>query len=185
MTGFVRRTAHWLVRHSLPAAAATTVVIAGAGGGIGYTIAGQHTATAVTTAATPSTTQPGAATGSKHKPADAIIGRIVKRLAKAIDVPVAAVRAELTTKSINDIISAAGKDPATIETDIMAQLKTRGDRAVAAGRITPQQESAWLSMAKPEVDKLMADAPAQRTADIRALLQTLRAHHPKVAAPAP
>ena len=180
MIGFVRRTAHWVGRHSLPAAAAT-VVLAAAGGGIGYTVAGQHTATAVAAAASPSATQPGAASASQHKPGDRVITRIVKRLAKAIDVPVATVRAELTTKSINDIISAAGKDPASIEADILAQLKTRGDRAVAAGRLSPQQETAWLGMARSEVDKLMADAPAQRTADIRALLQTLRAHH----APAP
>jgi hypothetical protein len=188
MLGFVRRIAHWVGRHSLPAAAATVVVVAAAGGGIGYTVAGQHTATAASTSTTPaggSATRPSTGPSSKSRPGEAVIARMVKRLAAEINVPVATVRTELKTKSINDVVAAAGKDPATIEAGIMAQLQARGDRAVTAGRITAQQETTWLAMAKPEVEKLMAEAPAQRTTDIRTLLQTLRAHQPKVAAPAP
>ena len=198
MFSFLRSATRWVGQHSLPAAAVTVLLLGAAGGGVGYALAAQPTAAApvsptAPTPHSPSTTAPAAkakpkgAASAAGGAGQALLDRALEKLSAELGVPVATLRTELKTQSIDHVVTAAGKDPAVIEQDILAQLKTRADKAVAAGRITAQQEQAFLGRAKAEVDKLLADPPAQRAADLKTLLQALRARHAAspAATPAP
>lgn len=173
----IRSAARWVGRHSLPAAAVTVVVVGAAGGGVGYAIAGQHTAAAVTTApskpAAPAG-HPAPARGGAQARGQALVQRALSMLAKETGQSVASIRTQLASgKSIDDI--AGAKAPA-IENQILAQLTKLGDRAKAAGRITAAQETTYLAMAKTKVEALMAEPGTQLMKDVRSLLQMLRNH---------
>lgn len=190
MSSFIRSAAHWVARHSFPAAAATVLVVGAAGGGIGYSIAGQHAAAAPITSPAPSPTHsPAAAKPHSGTPASrgqALVTRALTMLSKATGQSVTSIRTQLAAgKSLDDI--AGAKAPA-IEAQILAQLTNLGDRAVKAGKITAAEETTYLALAKTKVAALMAEPGTQLMQDVQKFLQFLQTHHRAAAAsptPAP
>ena len=174
-----RRAARWVTRHSVPVATASVLVLGAAGGGIGYSLAGQRAAASdISATNVASTTGTSAAPAAPTKPraaaGQAVLAEALKRLSTLTGVPVAEVHKELATGSSIDTI--AGDKEETVEQEILTRLTKLGDRAVKAKKITAAQEKAFLDAAPAELEKLMADSGADRAKDLRALLQALRAH---------
>jgi hypothetical protein len=190
MFSFVRSAAHWVGRHSFPAAAATVLVVGAAGGGIGYSIAGQHATAAPVTSAAPSPTHSPAAakphSGTAVSSAQALVAKALGMLSKATGQSVASIRTQLAAGKSIDAIAGA-KAPA-VEAQILAEVTKLGDRAVTAGKITAAQEATYLALAKTKLAALMAEPGTQLMQDVQKFLQLLQTHHHGAAAsptPAP
>jgi hypothetical protein len=185
MFTFVRSATQWVGRHAFPAAAATVLVVGAAAGGIGYSIAGGHAAAAPISATAPSTTHPPATakakpkakphTGTAASRGQALINKALSMLSKETGQSVASIRAQLAAGKSVDAIAGA-KAPA-IQAQILAQLTKLGDRAVAAKKITPAQETMYLALAKTKVTALMAEPGTQLMQDVQKFLQMLQTHH--------
>jgi hypothetical protein len=185
MFTFVRSAAQWVGRHAFPAAAATVLVVGAAAGGIGYSIAGGHAASAPISATAPSTTHPPATakakpkakphTGTAASRGQALINKALSMLSKETGQSVASIRAQLAAGKSVDAIAGA-KAPA-VQAQILAQLTKLGDRAVAAKKITPAQETMYLALAKTKVTALMAEPGTQLMQDVQKFLQMLQTHH--------
>lgn len=189
MFTFVRSAAQWVGRHAFPAAAATVLVVGAAAGGIGYSIAGGHAAAAPISATAPSTTHP-PATG-KAKPhagtaanrGQALINQALSMLSKETGQSVGSIRALLAAGKSVDAI--AGATAPAVQAQILAQLTKLGDRAVAAKKITPAQETMYLALAKTKVTALMAEPGTQLMQDVQKFLQMLQTHRPAAATTTP
>jgi hypothetical protein len=183
MLTFVRSAAHWLGRHSFPAAATAVLVLGAAGGGIGYSIAAHPAAAPVSSSAAPASHPPARAkprSGTAASRGQALITKALGMLSKDIGQPVASIRTQLAAgKSINDIAGAI-KAPA-VQTQILAQITKLGDRAVKAGKISSTQESTYLALAKTKVAALMAEPGTQLLQDVQKFLQMLPTHRPSEA----
>jgi hypothetical protein len=186
MLTLIRSATHWVGRHSLPAAAATVLVLGAAGGGIGYSIA-SHTTAAPLSSSAPSASQPPATakahSGTAASRSQALITKALGLLSKAIGQPVASIRAQLAAgKSINDI---AGSKASAVEAQILAEITKIGDRAVKAGKINATQESTYLALAKTKVAALMAEPGMKLMQDVQKFLQFLQTQrHTATASPA-
>ncbi|MBJ7609746.1 MAG: hypothetical protein JF887_10025 [Candidatus Dormibacteraeota bacterium] len=174
----MRAAARWVGHHTLPAAAATVLAVGAAGGGIGYSIAGQHAAAAVAASTGPATQPSGgngkAGSGTRATRGEALIQKALARLATETGQSVASIRAQLAAGKSVDAI--AGPKAPAIETDILGQLTKLGDRAVKAGKITATQETTYLAMAKTRVEALMAEPGTQLMQDLQRFLHDVSAH---------
>ncbi|MBI2766213.1 MAG: hypothetical protein HYX53_09910 [Chloroflexi bacterium] len=62
-------------------------------------------------------------------------------------------------KSINQILTENGKDPAAVQAEGLAQIKTKLDQAVADGKITQAQDDKAYARAQEALPKLMDKVP--------------------------
>jgi hypothetical protein len=193
MTTPIRSAARWVGRHAFPALAATVIAVGAAGGGIGYAVASQHTATATSTPSGTVSPAPSSAAKGHRATGAARAARLLQRalslIASQTGQSVATVRSELAAgKSVNEI--AGAKAPA-IESQILAQITKIAARAVSAGKISSAQETSILAIAKTKIDALMAEPGTQLLQDARNALQYLNGKglkhlsRPAAAAPTP
>jgi hypothetical protein len=62
-------------------------------------------------------------------------------------------------KSISQMITDNGGNPATVETTAIADLKGKLDKAVAAGKVTPDQEATALTKAQTQLHAFLNKTP--------------------------
>ena len=62
-------------------------------------------------------------------------------------------------KTINQVLTDNGKDPATIQAQVLAELKTRLDKAVTDGKLTREQADKAYSAAQQQLPELMNRTP--------------------------
>jgi hypothetical protein len=68
-------------------------------------------------------------------------------------------------KSINDILTAHSKEPKTVEAAVLADVDTRIQDALKAGKIIDKQVDALTKRAEPTLDKLFAAEPKHKPGD--------------------
>lgn len=163
MTQFKARLAHLMTRRIAVAASIVTLAGAAAGGAAIAVVHGSGPApaagrlTASTEPQTPSSTA--GAKGGRHRPALALA--VVRATAKETGLSPKTIRQDLRAGQTLDQI--AGAEAGAVEHDVLAALQARLEKAVAAGRITKDQEAARLATAKTRVEALMsAPIGAQR-----------------------
>ncbi len=93
-------------------------------------------------------------------PGSAIRGVAEKDILAASGLTQAQVKAGLASgKSISQLITDSQGKPATVEATVLDDLKTRLDQAVAAKKITSEQEAAALAKAPTELDTFLNRVP--------------------------
>jgi hypothetical protein len=161
------------------------LVVGAVGGGIGYSLAGQHAAAAPTASTSTNHLPPptgkarvAAAPGGKK-----IVDGAISMLATQTGQSVASIRDQLVTgKSIDAI---AGAQAPAVESEIIAAITKLTDKAVKTGKISAAQESAGLATVKTRVEALMAEPGTPLVKDMDKLVQALLAQPAAGAQPAP
>ncbi|HEY5476969.1 MAG TPA: hypothetical protein VIK11_09650 [Tepidiformaceae bacterium] len=93
-------------------------------------------------------------------PGSAIRGVAEKDILAASGLTQAQVKAGLASgKSISQLITDSQGKPATVEATVLDDLKTRLDQAVAAKKITSEQQAAALAKAPTELDTFLNRVP--------------------------
>jgi hypothetical protein len=93
-------------------------------------------------------------------PRGALRGLAEKDILAASGLTQAQVKAGLKAgKSISQMITDNGGDPATVETTVIADLKGKLDKAVSAGKVTPDQEATALAKAQTQLHTFLNKTP--------------------------
>lgn len=79
-------------------------------------------------------------------------------------------------KSVNDILTANGKDPKAVEALVLADVNARIQDALKAGKITDAQAQKLTEKAGPTLDKLFAAQPKHRPGDGAAKVRAFGKH---------
>ena len=147
---------HRLLRRLLTkrvAAAAAAIGVAGAAGGV---LAANAATAASPVAATLTASTGGGSAAAPAKPAvraHPFLRALVRATASETGDTVKTIRQDLASgQTLNQI---AGSKANAVENDVLARLKTRLDKLVAAHRITQAQEDKRLAAAKTRIEALM------------------------------
>jgi hypothetical protein len=93
-------------------------------------------------------------------PRGALRGLAEKDILAASGLTQAQVKAGLKAgKSISQMITDNGGDPAKVEATVIADLKGKLDKAVAAGKVTPDQEATALTKAQTQLHTFLNKTP--------------------------
>ncbi len=85
-------------------------------------------------------------------------------------------------KSINDILTANGKDPKAVEALVLADVDARIQDALKAGKITDAQAQKLTEKAGPALDKLFAAEPKHKRGEDAAKIRAFGRHELKTVA---
>ena len=159
-------------RHALVTGIAATTAAGVVGLGIGFD-AGHAAAAPVATSQSPSAPAPTLPTAPQQQNGKSAKQAAGAEIARALVKSVATLTNQSTDAVVADLrqgqtlAQIAGDQSQAAEQQVMAQLKQKADAAVAAGKMTADQETQRLSKAQAALDKAM-NAPGAQVAGLLA-----------------